>query len=89
MVGFRNDKRLKNEQILSENEFPVTNIFYDKNHTYTVVDLSNNKDEGRYVRALSDFIIDKYESKILKRIILKIFSTKQKSVSFNTLYLLL
>lgn len=71
MVGFRNDKRLKNEQILSENEFPLKNIFYDKNHTYTVVDLSNNNDKGRYVKALSDFILDKYEEKILKQIIQK------------------
>lgn len=71
MVGFRNDKALKREQIISEREFPVTNIFYDKNHTYTVVDLSDDDEFKRYIKALSNYIIDKYETKILKRIINK------------------
>lgn len=71
MVAFRNDKALKHEKIISEREFPVRNIFYDKTHIYTVVDLSNNDEFLRYIKALSSFIIDKYEAKILKRIINK------------------
>lgn len=71
MVGFRNDKRLEREQILSEREFPVTSIFYDKNHIYTVVDLSDKCIFTKYIKTLAKFIIDKYESKILKRIINK------------------
>ncbi len=71
MVGFRNDKRLKRERIISEREFPVTNIFYDKSHTYTVVDLSDKNIFTKYIKALTNFIVDKYESKILKRIINK------------------
>ena len=71
MVAFKNDKSLKREKIISETEFSVTNIFYDKTHVYTVVDLSDNEEFSRYIRELSDFIIDKYESKILKRIINK------------------
>jgi hypothetical protein len=71
MVSFRNDKALKSEKILSGREFPVTNVFYDKNHTYTVVDLSDKCDFLRYIKALASYIIEKYESKILKRIIKK------------------
>ena len=56
---------------MSEREFPVTNIFYDKSHTYTVVDLSDNNIFTKYIKALANFIIEKYESKILKRIINK------------------
>ncbi len=71
MVGFRNDNALKRERIISEREFPVRSIFYDKNHTYTVVDLSDYNEFERYIKALTDFIINKYEAKILKRIINK------------------
>ena len=69
MVGFKNDKMTGRAKIVSEREFPVTNIFYDKTHIYTVVDLSDNDEFFRYIVALSDFIIEKYEKKILKRII--------------------
>jgi len=69
MVGFKNDKATGRAKIISESEFPVTNIFYDKTHIYTVVDLSDNDVFFRYIAALSDFIIEKYEKKILKRII--------------------
>ena len=71
LVAFRNDKALMREEIISEREFPVTNIFYDKKHTYTVVELNNKSEFLRYIKALAEFIIDKYESKILKRIINK------------------
>lgn len=71
MVGFRNDKALKHERILSEREFPVTSTFYDKNHTYTIVDLSDKDEFKRYISALAEFIVNKYERKILKRIINK------------------
>ncbi len=71
MVGFRNDKRLKREQIMSEREFPLLNVFYDKNHTYTILDLSDRNMFFKYTKALADFIIKKYEAKILKRIINK------------------
>lgn len=69
MVGFKNDKALKREQIISEREFPVTNIFYDTHHTYAVLDLKDYRDFIRYIKALSNYIIDKYEGKILKKII--------------------
>lgn len=71
MVGFKNDKFLKRAKIISEREFPLTNIFYDKTHVYTVIDFDDNKEFFRYIKALSEFIINRYESKILKRIINK------------------
>ncbi len=71
MVGFRNDKFLKKAKIISEQEFPFVNIFYDITHVYTVIDFNDNDEFFRYIKALSEFIIDKYESKILKRIINK------------------
>lgn len=70
-VAFRNDKVLERQPIISEREFPVVNIFHDENHTYTVLDLSNKEVFKRYIRALSGYIIERYETKILKRIILK------------------
>jgi len=69
MVGFKNDKETGRAKIVSEREFQFTNIFYDKTHIYTVIDLSDNDAFLRYIKALSDFIIEKYEKKILKRII--------------------
>lgn len=71
MVGFRNDKALQREQVMSEREFPVVKIFYDDNHTYAVIDMSNKDVFRKYIRALSRYIIDRYETKILKRIIAK------------------
>lgn len=71
MVGFKNDKNLKRAKIISEREFPFTSIFYDKTHVYTVIDFDNNDEFFRYIKALSGFIIDRYEAKILKRIINK------------------
>lgn len=71
MVGFRNDKALKSERVISEREFPVVKIFYDDNHTYAVMDTSNKVVFEKYIRVLSRYIIDKYETKILKRIIIK------------------
>lgn len=71
MVGFRNDKFLKRAKIISEQEFPFVNVFYDKTHVYTVVDVKDDEDFFRYIKALSDFIISRYELKILKRIINK------------------
>lgn len=70
-VAFRNDKALKHKPIISEREFPVVNVFYDENHTYTVLDLSNKDVFKKYICMLSAYIIDRYETKILKRIILK------------------
>lgn len=71
MVGFKNDKSFRLSKIISEREFPFTNIFYDKTHVYTVMDFDNNNDFLRYIKALSDFVIDKYEKKLLKHIINK------------------
>lgn len=71
MVGFRNEEALKRAKVVSEREFPVVNIFYDDNHTYAVVDMSDEKVFANYIRALTRYIIDRYETKILKRIILK------------------
>ena len=71
MVGFRNDKALKREEVMSEREFPVTNVFYDTHHTYAVIDLKDYRDFIRYIKALAHYVIDKYEGKILKKIIKK------------------
>ena len=71
MVAFRNDKTLEREKIISKREFPVKNIFCDKNHIYAIMDLSNSCEFLRYIKALAAFIIEKYETKILKRIINK------------------
>ena len=69
MVAFKNDKTISRQKIISERDFPVANIFYDKTHIYTVVNFVNDDEFFSYIKALSDFIIEKYESKILKRII--------------------
>jgi len=71
MVGFRNDKTLMREKVVSEREFPVKTVFYDDRNTYAVLDLSDKKQFDNYIKALSYYIVNKYEGKILKRIILK------------------
>lgn len=71
MVGFKNDKSLSLSKIISEKEFLPTNIFYDKTHIYTVMDFDSNEGFLSYIKALSDFVINRYEAKILKRIINK------------------
>jgi len=71
MVGFRNDKTLMREKIISEREFPVKTVFYDEKYTYAVVDLSDKEVFDKYIEALSSYIVSKYEGKILKRTILK------------------
>ena len=83
MVGFKNDKSLKRAKIISEQEFPFANIFYDKTHVYTVVDVKDDGDFLRYIAALSEFIIDKYESKILKRIINKKYPDIPNAIVFR------
>ena len=69
MVAFKNDKSLSRQKIISEDAFSVTNVFYDKTHIYTIVNFGNDDEFFCYIDALAEFIIDKYESKILKRII--------------------
>ena len=71
MVGFRNDKKLRYCSVISEKTFPVTDVYFDDNHTYAVLDTANTEKFNRYIESLSAYIIDRYETKILKRIILK------------------
>ncbi len=70
-VSFRNDKALASQNVVSRREFPIKTVFYDNNHTYAVVDLKKPEDFDKYIKALANYIINKYESKILKRIIQK------------------
>lgn len=70
-VGFRNDKMLKNSEVLSARDFPVEDIYCDGNRTYAVLDTADGLVFERYINTLSDYIIEKYEDKILKRIISK------------------
>ncbi len=73
-VGFRNDKRLKNSEVLSANVFPVEDVYCDGSHTYAVLDTADKLLFERYITTLSDYIMEKYENKILKRIISKKYS---------------
>ena len=70
-VGFRNDKNLKGSEVLSVREFPVEDIYSSGDRTYAVLDTADRLLLERYIDALSDYIIKKYEDKILKRIISK------------------
>lgn len=70
-VGFRNDKALSHQRVVSRSEFPIKTVFCDNNHTYAVVDLKKPEEFDKYIKALSAYIRDKYEAKILKRIITK------------------
>ncbi len=70
-VSFRNDKALASQKIVSQREFPIKAVFCDDKHTYTLVDYSNPDKFDAYIKALAAYILSKYESKILKRIITK------------------
>lgn len=70
-VSFRNDKTLNKERIVSQREFPIKTMFCDERHTYAVVDLSDGAVFNKYIKTLARYIINKYENKLLKRIILK------------------
>ncbi len=70
-VSFRNDKALASQKIVSQREFPIKTVFSDDKHTYTLVDFSNPEEFNEYIKALAAYIISRYESKILKRIITK------------------
>jgi len=71
VVGFRNDKNLRYCGVISENKFPVTDVFFDENRTYAVLDTADTEMFNRYIESLSAYIINRYEVKILKRIISK------------------
>ncbi len=70
-LSFQNDKTLSKEHIISEREFPIKTVFSDKKRTYAVIDLSDDEVFDKYIENLSQYIIKKYENKILKRIIKK------------------
>ncbi len=70
-VSFRKDKALENQKIVSQREFPIKTVFYDEKYTYAVVDFSNPSEYDKYIKALAKYIIERYEAKILKRIIQK------------------
>ena len=71
-LGFRNDKTLLNERILSEDEFPVAVSSEENAHISVVVTCGDNKRifDG-YLSALADFIMNRYEKKLLSRMIRK------------------
>ena len=68
-LGFRNEKALVNERILSE--FPIE-ISTDRDERIDVLFTygDNKKIFDEFITALADYIINKYEKKILKRIVL-------------------
>lgn len=70
-VSFRNDKALASQKVVSQREFPIKTVFCDDKHTYALVDLKNPEEFDKYIKALAAYIIGRYESKILKRIIKK------------------
>ncbi len=72
-VCFRKDKALASQKIVSEREFPIKTVFCDDTHTYAVIDLAEPHEYDKYIKALANYIVRKYESKILKRIIQKNF----------------
>lgn len=70
-VSFRNDKALEHQRIVSQSEFPIKTVFCDNHHTYAVVDFKKPEEFDKYIKALALYIRNRYESKILKRIIAK------------------
>ena len=64
-VCFRKDKALASQKIVSEREFPIKTVFCDDAHTYAVIDLSEPHEYDKYIKALADYIVRKYESKIV------------------------
>lgn len=70
-LGFRNEKALLNERILSKNEFPIEIL--NENGQRINVYFTNTNDEEifeEFITALSDYIINRYETKILRRILI-------------------
>ena len=70
-LGFRNEKALVNERLLSEKEFPVEVLQKPDERVDVLFKYgSNQRIFDEFITALADYIINKYEKKILKRIIL-------------------
>lgn len=71
-LGFRNEKALVNEKIVSDKEFPVKILTSQDAHVNVIFTYgANKKIFDSYITALADYIINKYEKKLLKRILLK------------------
>jgi len=51
VVGFRNDKNLRYCGVISENKFPVTDVFFDENRTYAVLDTADTEMFNRYIES--------------------------------------
>ncbi|MBR4890005.1 MAG: putative sporulation protein YtxC [Clostridia bacterium] len=69
-LGFRNEKALINERILSEREFPIE-IKADLKERIIVLFVGEDKVFDEFLSALADYIINRYEIRILKRILSK------------------
>ena len=91
-LKLKNDKALLKEQIISEKRFPVR-VSGSDNEEITVI-FTPGGDKAIfdcYLTELSDFIINRYENKLLKRIILskyKDFMQYQMSDVLSKIYML-
>ncbi len=72
-VSFRNDKILKNENLVSANEFSVKSISANDRRICAQVDLKTTEEFDEFVNALSGYIIKKYEPKLLKKTIKDVY----------------
>ncbi len=69
-LGFRNEKALINERILSEREFPIE-IKTDLKERVTVFFVGEDAIFDEFLTALADYIINRYETRIIKRVLSK------------------
>jgi len=69
-LGFRNEKALVNERILSEREFPIE-IKTDLKERITVFFVGEDAIFDEFLTALADYIINRYETRIIKRVLSK------------------
>ena len=72
LLGFRNEKALLNERILSGHEFPVEILSEEQTHLSAALTCGDNKKIfENYLLALADYMICRYEKKLLSRMIQK------------------
>lgn len=76
-LGFRNDKALLDEKILSESEFPLKIFCEEDGHIYVILNYGKNKVVlEKYTDALADYIINRYE----KKLVLEMLSKKYEEI---------
>lgn len=71
-LGFRKEKALAEERILSEMKFLIQEVQEDDKHTDVCYDFKTDETlYDRFLSALSDYILSRYERKLLKQILNK------------------